>query len=181
MAERTLEIGEAARILGISTEAVRKRIKRGSLKAQKKEDGQWLVILDESRMAAGVRDNGGNGGQADAAGVATTMNLVRSSAAIEETLRDEVDVLRDEITFLRDEVGRLETIIVSLTQNIKMLEAPRQCSHGCRGGIVSRRSSSGSSCAARGEVGDFYFLAGFFAVRRVFLGLANSGGGSSSG
>jgi hypothetical protein len=54
------------------------------------------------------------------------MNLVRSSAAIEETLRDEVDVLRDEITFLRDEVGRLETIIVSLTQNIKMLDAPRQ-------------------------------------------------------
>ena len=125
MAERTIEIGEAARILGISTEAVRKRIKRGSLKAQKKEDGQWLVILDESRVAAGVRDNGGNGGQADAAGVATTMNLVRSSAAIEEALRDEVDVLRDEITFLRDEVGRLETIIVGLTQNIKMLEAPR--------------------------------------------------------
>ena len=76
-------------------------------------------------MAASVRDNGGNGGQADAAGVAATMNLVRSSAAIEEALRDEVDVLRDEIAFLRDEVGRLETIIVGLTQNIKMLEAPR--------------------------------------------------------
>ena len=124
MAERTLEIGEAARILGISTEAVRKRIKRGSLKAQKKEDGQWLVILDEAKVAA-YRDNGGNGGQADLADAATTMNLVRSSAAIEEALRDEVDVLRDEITFLRDEVARLETIIVSLSQNIKMLEAPR--------------------------------------------------------
>jgi hypothetical protein len=125
MTERTLEIGEAARILGISTEAVRKRIKRGSLKAQKNGDGQWLVILDESRLAAGHRDNGGDGVQADAAGVAATMNLVRSSAAIEEALRDEVDVLRDEITFLRDEVSRLEAIIMSLTQNIKMLEAPR--------------------------------------------------------
>jgi len=36
-----------------------------------------------------------------------------------------VDVLRDEITFLRDEVGRLETIIVGLTSDIRMLEAPR--------------------------------------------------------
>jgi hypothetical protein len=126
MTERTLEIGEAARILGISTEAVRKRIKRGSLKAQKNGDGQWLVILDESRLAAGHRDNGGDGVQADASGVATTLNLARSSAAIEETLRDEVDVLRDEVTFLREEISRLDTIIMSLTQNIKMLEAPRQ-------------------------------------------------------
>src|SRR5512137_2507860 len=126
MTERTLEIGEAARILGISTEAVRKRIKRGSLKAQKNGDGQWLVILDESRLAAGHPDNSGDGVQANVAGVAATLNLVRSSAAIEETLRDEVDVLRDEIAFLRDEVARLETIIVSLPQNIKMLEAPRQ-------------------------------------------------------
>ncbi|MBN2099919.1 MAG: hypothetical protein JW753_10035 [Dehalococcoidia bacterium] len=125
MTERTLEIGEAARILGISTEAVRKRIKRGSLKAQKNGDGQWLVILDESRLAA-IRDNGGDSVQADAAGITTTLNLVRSSAAIEEALRDEVDVLRDEVTFLREEISRLDTIIMSLTQNIKMLEAPRQ-------------------------------------------------------
>jgi len=125
MAERTLEIGEAARILGISTEAVRKRIKRGSLKAQKNGDGQWLVILDEARLTA-ARDNGGDSVQANAAGVATTLNLVRSSAAIEEALRDEVDVLRDEVTFLREEISRLDTIIISLSQNVKMLEAPRQ-------------------------------------------------------
>ena len=125
MTERTLEIGEAARILGISTEAVRKRIKRGSLKAQKNGDGQWLVILDESRVAAGHPHNGGDGVQ-DAAGVATALNLVRSSAAIEETLRDEVDVLRDEVSFLREEISRLDTIIMSLTQNVKLLEAPRQ-------------------------------------------------------
>jgi hypothetical protein len=126
MTERTLEIGEAARILGISTEAVRKRIKRGSLKARKNGDGQWLVILDESRLTGDHRDDGGDAVRPDAAGVAASLNLVRSSAAIEGALRDEVDVLRDEIAFLRDEVSRLETIIVSLTQNIKMLEAPRQ-------------------------------------------------------
>ena len=123
MAERTVEIGEAAKVLGISTEAVRKRIKRGSLKALKNGGGQWLVILDEARFTAAARDNGGDGVQAS---VATTMNLVRSSAAIEEALRDEVDVLREEVTFLREEISRLDTIIMTLTQNIKLLDAPRQ-------------------------------------------------------
>src|SRR5512137_1075186 len=126
MTERTLEIGEAARILGISTEAVRKRIKRGSLKAQKSGEGQWLVILDESRMASLHHAYGPEAAPVDPAGVAASLSLVRSSAAVEEALRDEVDVLRDEITFLRDEVSRLETVIMSLTQHIKLLEAPRQ-------------------------------------------------------
>ncbi len=35
MAERTVTIGEAAGILGVSTEALRKRIKRGTIKAHK--------------------------------------------------------------------------------------------------------------------------------------------------
>lgn len=126
MTEQTLEIGDAARILGISTEAVRKRIKRGSLKAQKNGDGQWQVILDEARMAALHREYGAEGSPVDAAGVAASLSLVRSSAAIEEALRDEVDVLRDEITFLRDEVSGLQAVILSLTQHIKLLETPRQ-------------------------------------------------------
>lgn len=126
MTEQTLEIGDAARVLGISTEAVRKRIKRGSLKAQKNGDGQWQVILDEARMASLHREYGPEHVPADAASVAASLSLVRSSAAIEEALRDEVDVLRDEITFLRDEVSQLQTVILSLTQHIKLLEAPRQ-------------------------------------------------------
>mgnify|MGYP001106924167 CR=1 FL=1 len=126
MAERTVEIGEAARVLGISTEAVRKRIKRGSLKAQKNGYGQWLVIMDEARLAAAVQDNRGHSVQTDAASLSSTLNLVRSSAAIEEALRDEVDILRDEVMFLREETARLETIIVNLSQSIKLLEAPRQ-------------------------------------------------------
>jgi hypothetical protein len=118
MAERTVEMAEAARVLGISTEAVRKRIKRGSLKAQKNGDGQWLVIMDETKFATAA--------QVDAASASSTMEMVRTPAAIEEALRDEVDVLRDEVTFMRTEISRLETIIVALSQNAKLLNAPQQ-------------------------------------------------------
>ena len=45
---RGVPIGEAAAQLGLTTTAVRKRIKRGSLLAAKNEDGTWTVFLDDS-------------------------------------------------------------------------------------------------------------------------------------
>lgn len=119
MTEKTIEIGDAARALGISTEAVRKRIKRGSLKARKNADGQWQVIVDEERMAALDREYGPEVTPVDAAAAAASLSLVRTSAAIEEALRDE-------IAFLRDQVSCLQTVILNLTQHVRLPEAPRQ-------------------------------------------------------
>ena len=117
---RTVSIGEAASILRISTEAVRKRIKRGSLRAHKDKDGQWLVDLDEKVVAEIARERtaGGNGASENAP------DSHGSSSRLEETLEDEVTFLREEIGFLRQEIARLDTIIISLTQNAKMLESP---------------------------------------------------------
>ena len=42
---RGVAIGEAAQILGLTTTAVRKRIRRGSLPATKNADGTWTVHL----------------------------------------------------------------------------------------------------------------------------------------
>jgi len=121
---RTVSIGEAASILRISTEAVRKRIKRGSLRAHKDKDGQWLVDLDEKiiaeiarERAAGPFNAGGNGAGDNAP------DTFSSSSRLEETLEDEVTFLREEIGFLRQEIARLDTIIMSLTQHTKMLES----------------------------------------------------------
>ena len=122
---RTVSIGEAASILRISTEAVRKRIKRGSLRAHKDKDGQWLVDLDEKiiaeiarEKAAGAFNAGGNGGAENAP------DSLGSLSRLEETLEDEVTFLREEISFLRQEIARLDTIIISLTQTTKMLQSP---------------------------------------------------------
>jgi hypothetical protein len=46
MAGRWVDVGEASRELGISSDAVRKRIARGSLESSKR-DGNVLVRLDE--------------------------------------------------------------------------------------------------------------------------------------
>jgi hypothetical protein len=39
-------------VLGISRDAVRMRIKRGSMQAEKDEDGRWLVWVDVEQAAA---------------------------------------------------------------------------------------------------------------------------------
>ena len=39
-------VAEVAELLGISRDAVRKRIERGSLEATKGDDGTWTVFLD---------------------------------------------------------------------------------------------------------------------------------------
>ena len=44
---RKTDLETAARILGISVDAVRKRIKRGKLEAEKDESGRWRVLLPD--------------------------------------------------------------------------------------------------------------------------------------
>jgi hypothetical protein len=51
MAERGVPISEAARVMGVSVDALRKRVQRRSVKAYKDADGQWRVVLPG-------RDNG---------------------------------------------------------------------------------------------------------------------------
>ncbi len=46
---QTLPIAEAARELGMTTSAVRQRVKRGSFPAVKGEDGCWLVLVEQAR------------------------------------------------------------------------------------------------------------------------------------
>ena len=82
-----LTIQEAARQLGISEGAVRKRVTRGTLEHLRDEDGRGYVYLD-----AGV-DNGAD------TGVDSNNNALISQ-------------LRDEVAYLRDENRRKDEIIM---------------------------------------------------------------------
>src|SRR5215212_4784469 len=86
-----LTIQEAARTLGISEGAVRKRVTRGALQHEKEDDGRVYVYLD-ARGIQGVDDVQG-------AGVAPN-----SSALISQ--------LRGEVAYLRDENRRKDEIIM---------------------------------------------------------------------
>ena len=109
MAGRWVDVGEAARDLGISTDAVRKRIARGSLESDR-PNGNVLVWLDDSGMGAG-REAQVDGGP------------------LVESLRDQVAYLREMIAARDEEIRRRDVIISQLTSRIPEIEPPREQTH----------------------------------------------------
>jgi len=102
-------VQEAAEILGTSVDAVRGRIRRGTLDSLKVE-GVVYVLLD-----ATSREH-----HADQS--PTNPDDGRQLTADQSEI---VGEMRDQIDWLRREVERKDTIIMSLTQRIPELEAPR--------------------------------------------------------
>lgn len=104
---------EAALQLGIKEESVRKRIYRGSMRADKEPDGSLMVYLDDADNVQGLSTDDVHG---------------HASGTIKDEL---VDVLQGEIAHLRRESERKDAIIMQLSQatteqarTIRELEAP---------------------------------------------------------
>jgi DNA-binding Lrp family transcriptional regulator len=97
-----LTIQEAARRLGISEGAVRKRVTRGTLQHEKEQDGRIYVYLD-----TGAR-RGVDVGQDE--GVDPHSNALISQ-------------LRDEVAYLRDENRRKDEIIMQQAMTMRQLSA----------------------------------------------------------
>ena len=98
MAGRWVDVGVAARELGISTDAVRKRIARGSLRSEKRDSGV-RVWLDDGGAEAGREGQMNEGGM------------------LVEVLREQVTHLRSELAEERESRRRADMIIAHLTQS----------------------------------------------------------------
>jgi hypothetical protein len=98
---RLVTVPEAAEILGISPEAVRARLNRGTLFREKGLDGTTYVRLNADR---------------------TRTNDERSNDRMEHISPVAFELLKDQVAFLRAELERKDAIIMSLTQRIPELE-----------------------------------------------------------
>jgi hypothetical protein len=98
----SLTIQQAARALGISEGAVRKRVKRGSLEHDKGDDGRVYIYLDagDRRGVDEVQDAGVD---------------PNNSALISQ--------LRDEVAYLREENRRKDEIIMQQAMTMRQLSA----------------------------------------------------------
>jgi hypothetical protein len=101
---RRVTVKESAHILGISPEAVRARIKRGTLDKEKAEDGTVYVRLDADQPqwnADGTNDGTG----------AHPLIVTR---------------LENEVEFLRRELERKDAILLNMTEAMKALNPPQE-------------------------------------------------------
>jgi hypothetical protein len=108
-------VKEAAEVLGTTVDAVRGRIRRGTLHSLKL-DGVVYVLLDATSRE---QQNDQSEAEADDA-----RQLTGDEAGLAADQSELVGELRGQIDWLRREVERKDTIIMSLTQRIPELEAP---------------------------------------------------------
>jgi hypothetical protein len=122
---KRVTVAEAAQLLGMSAEAVRMRLKRGSLKSDKIK-GTVYVLLDAEQTRPNIDQTGGDSNT----GSERTDEQTRDRTALVDVLRSDVEFLREELK-RREEVHaeesrRKDTIIAQLTQRIPELEAPSE-------------------------------------------------------
>jgi hypothetical protein len=101
LARQRLDTKQAANILGITPDAVRKRAFRGQLESEKGADDKLYIWLDTGTPPTGQDDR--------------------------DTL---IEFLRHELGVWQEEARRKDHIIAALTERIPALEAPREASEG---------------------------------------------------
>ena len=110
---RRVSVDEAARELGLSVDAIRKRVQRGTIPYEKDAAGRVRVILDTSeRLQDDVQD---------------AAEAEPDQAQLVEVLREQVAYLREQLDQERqartEERRRQDTIIAQLTSRLPELEA----------------------------------------------------------
>jgi hypothetical protein len=113
MARRRLTVQEAARVLGTSVDAVRSRVRRGSLASEKGEDGRVFVWLGD--------DEATDKPEAEGEGSPT-----RLGEPLIESLSDQVRYLREQLEQANERDRENRRIIAALTARIPEIEAPSE-------------------------------------------------------
>ena len=100
----SLSVSDAAKLLNITPEAIRQRIRRGTIEYEQTKDGRYFVYATPSED---VENNVQNSlGSAD--------------------LRDYVETLKRELEIRNEELRRKDHIIAALTERIPAIEAPSE-------------------------------------------------------
>ena len=145
-------VAEAARLLGTSAEAVRMRVKRGSLRSTKIKNTVYVLLSPEQTRPNQGQTRGGIGSAAN-----QTSDQARDQTddrtALLESLRSQVEFLQEELK-RREEVHveenrRKDTIIAQLTQRIPELEPQKEATQEPREGHVT--ASESPTASSRGE------------------------------
>ena len=107
-----LSVAEAARVLGVTRDAIHKRINRGSIEHDKGEDGRFYVYVDISTSDLDT-----------SADESKDKSKVEALERLLENQQDRISFLERELERRGDETERLHQIVVGLTRATAELSA----------------------------------------------------------
>ena len=122
MSVERLSVAEAAEALGVTRDAIHKRIKRDSIEHEKGEDGRFYVYVDTS--TPGLDESVDK--SKDESKVEVLERLIEGQQDRIEFLERELERRGDETTRLHQIVGGLTQANARLAARIPELEAPQE-------------------------------------------------------
>jgi hypothetical protein len=116
---RSVTVDEATRHLGLTVDAVRKRVQRWQIAHEKYRAGRVWIILYCPDNASTVQDESPeNTGQADA--------LIAAKDETIEELRDRVRRFEREVDTRNEEIRRRDQLLAAALERIPAIEAPQE-------------------------------------------------------
>jgi predicted ArsR family transcriptional regulator len=120
---------EAASILGITPDAVRSRLRRGTLHKETSEDGTVYVRLD-TEGPAGLNDQ------------TTERSADQTTVAYINELKSEIDYLKETVAKRDEELRRRDHLLAAALERIPAIEAPQEVPESPEGGAEAPGSTS---------------------------------------
>lgn len=118
-------VAQAAKLLGLSTEAIRSRIRRGTLNSERVGGTVYVLLdVDQTQLGEQLASIDTTDQTAAQTGTQTTMPSADQTHLI-TSLEEQVSFLRSELVARNEELRRKDHIIAALTERIPELPAPR--------------------------------------------------------
>jgi len=132
VSQQRLDVKQAAQALGISSEGVRKRIKRGTLESEKAHDGKvfvWLDGTDEDRTNSPTGSDNGSHINGDSDRTEYGQRSDPQTDALHSSLQDQVSYLRNQLDLEREANRENRRLLAAALERIPEIEAPPRIVH----------------------------------------------------
>jgi hypothetical protein len=127
---------EAAEYMGVTVEAVRGRIRRGTVQSEKAADGTMYVLLDAEQL----RPTGNH-----------PSDKSNDQTLLVTRLENEVDYLRQEVEDWKEEARRKDHLLAAALDRIPAIEAPKEEPPDTRESPVTASESDAKGAAVPHE------------------------------
>jgi hypothetical protein len=120
--DRRVTVADAALLLGLSEDAVRSRLKRGTLRRDKGPDGTVLVVLGDGDTTDRPTINGDQ----PATGQRTDQTSQALMQAHLDSLEEQVSFLRAQLVTRDEELRRKDHLLAALAERLPAIEPPSE-------------------------------------------------------